>query len=106
MNMNRQYACHRIYDGGNHTEGKTIVSIAPNGEVESYFPLTKEIPFTEWIGGIIVLSNQAELPCLPDFPTWIHRHTIDKDVPVYAFHISNFDFQQERLTAQSIIRRL
>lgn len=102
----KKYACHRIYVGGESFLTQSVVSVTFQGEVTACLPLSEEIPATEWLGGIIVLSNQKEIACRPDFRTWIHGLVIDKQLPVYAWHITNFNFQQESLTEQSIIRRL
>lgn len=102
----KKYACHRIYVGGELILTQSVVSVIPLGEVVACLPLSEEIPATEWIGGIIVLSNQTEIACRPDFQTWIHGVVIDRQLPVYAWHISDFNFQQESLTEQSVIQQL
>lgn len=102
----KNYACHRIYIGGQSILTQSIVSVTSNGEVVACTPLSEEIASTEWIGGIVVLSNQSEIVCRQDFPKWIHQLVVDKQFPIYAWHISDFDFQQENLTKRSIIRRL
>ena len=68
-------------------------------------PLVEETPATEWIGGIIILSDKNDLPPIRNFKA-ILDYLSSTDIPVYAWHITDFDFQQEELTPQSVIRRL
>ena len=87
----KKYACHRVYDNSyNHYLPQSVVAIAPDGEVLECTPLTEEISSTEWIGGIIVLNPMSD----------------NNTEKYYALHISDFDFEQEVPTPQSIIRRL
>ena len=107
MNGIKKYACHRVYDNGyNHYLQQSVVTIAPDGEVLECKPLTEEISSTEWIGGVIVLSHRSEIPSYSDFKTMLNEITLPGQAPLYAWHIAGFDFTQEELTPQSIIRRL
>ena len=102
----KKYACHRIYKGSKSFLAQSVVSVASDGKVIACTPLSEEIASTEWIGGIVVLSNQSEIACRQNFPKWIYQSVVDNQFPIYAWHISDFDFQQENLTERSIIRRL
>lgn len=56
--MPRRIATNRII-----FDGKEFIQYAieiEGGSVKDYYPLTEELPFTEWIGGTITLSNDAE----------------------------------------------
>ena len=107
MSILKNYACHRVYGGDIHYHTQSVVSISANGEFVECRPLTQETSFTEWIGGVIVLSPEPELTLPLDFKTLCQpTKKGDESSPLYAWHISDFDFQEEALTAQSIIRRL
>ena len=100
----KRYACNRLYVG-EKVLLQSVVEINDKGWVECYMPLTQETPATEWIGGVIILSGNQELPLPSDFKS-ILQESVGEEKPMYAWHISNFDFQQEALTSASIIRRL
>ena len=104
MKTSRRYACNRLYVG-DRCFPQSIVEVNNAGEVEGYTPLTQETPATEWIGGVIVLSGQSELP-LHENTESLLRTLTDGGRHDYAWHITNFNFQQEALTTASVIRRL
>lgn len=106
MRAYKNYACHRVYDSYNHYESQSVVAISENGEVIGCTPLMHETSFTEWIGGVIVLSPLKEIPTYPDFGTMVKEMTTSAQAPLYAWHIAGFDFSKEELTPQSIIKRL
>lgn len=106
MKVHKRYACHRVYDSYNHHYPQSVVAITEKGEVTGCTPLIHETSFTEWIGGVIVLSPLSEMEKHTDFQCMIHRMTGTHRTPLYAWHISDFDFSKEELTPQSIIRRL
>ena len=106
MRAYKNYACHRVYDSYNHYESQSVVAISENGEVIGCTPLMHETSFTEWIGGVIVLSPLKEIPTYPDFGTMVKEMTTFAQAPLYAWHIAGFDFSKEELTPQSIIKRL
>lgn len=107
MSLLKNYACHRVYDTDMHYYSQSVVSISANGELVEHRPLTQETSFTEWIGGVIVLIPESELTFPLDFKTLFQfTKKRGKLTPLYAWHISDFNFQEETLTSQSIIRRL
>lgn len=106
MKMCKKYACHRVYDSYHHYLNQSVVAISSHGEVLSVTSLSEETSFTEWIGGIIILSHLTEIPLHTDFQELIHHLTSHTQSPLYAWHVSDFDFQQEIISPQSIIRRL
>lgn len=106
MIVHRKYACHRVYDGYNHYQPQSVVSLTEKGEFIGCTPLVHETSFTQWIGGVIVLSPLSELAHYTDFQTMLREVTDIDQAPLYAWHISDFDFSQETLTSQSIVRRL
>ena len=104
MKHSRRFACNRLYVGKKYLS-QAIVEINDKGQVESYMPLIQETPATEWIGGVIVLSNDLELSLSKDLKTFLQTLPEEEDA-IYAWHITHVDFQQETLTPESIIRRL
>lgn len=101
----KKYACHRVYDAPDRYFKQSVVSIANDGKVCNISPLTDETAGTEWIGGIIVLSDSEELCRETSFANLLHKTTNAKQ-SCYAWHLSHFDFEREELTPQTIIRRL
>lgn len=106
MTKIRRYACHRVYDSCRHRFAQSVVSLNEEGMVVSCTPLSEETSFTEWIGGVIVLSTRKDLVCAEDFQSLLHSMTQEDSAKRYAWHISSFDFVHESLTPQSQIKRL
>lgn len=107
MNTCRKYACHRIYDAANHYFPQSVVSIDGEGSVLSIHPLTEEISATEWLGGIIILSPFKSISekgeALTNLLTIQPAATPQS---LYAWHLSAFDFEREKQTRASLLRRL
>lgn len=107
MKADKKYACHRVYDSCNHYQSQSVVAVSESGEVIGCTPLVQETSFTEWIGGVIILSPLTEVSFhTDDFGTMLHEMTSIRQTPLYAWHISNFDFTKEEPAPQSLIRRL
>ena len=102
----KKYACNRLYMADGHYETPSVVRVDKEGKVEGHFPLTEEASATEWIGGVVVLSDKDACDVVrTDFRTFLHTMTRSGH-PLYAWHISGFDFLKEDFTPQSVIRRL
>jgi hypothetical protein len=101
----KKYACNRLYKAPGEWMSQSVVSINDRGEVEGYVPLVDETSATEWLGGIVILSDKDALPSKMNFNELVNYLAPEKK-SVFAWHISEFDFQQETLTSRSIIRRL
>lgn len=106
MTKIRRYACHRVYDTPCHYFSQSVISLNEEGMFVSCTPLSEETSFTEWIGGVIVLSSRKDLICEKDFQSLLHSMNQDDSAKRYAWHISSFDFANESLTPQSLIKRL
>jgi len=100
----RRYACNRLYIN-NLCLSQAVVAINEKGKVEYYFLFSEELPATEWIGGVIVLSDKKERVGYSDFQDFREQMTSTKQL-VYAWHVSDFDFQKEDFTPQSVVSRL
>ena len=57
----KKYACNRLYKASGEWMPQSVVSINERGEVERYAPLKEETSATEWLGGIIILSDKETL---------------------------------------------
>lgn len=107
MNDVRKFACHRIYQSSDSSQGQSVISINSKGEVVSLSSLDSESCHTEWIGGVIVLSNKKELFIGTDFLSFLSgTFPVERKYPLYAWHIYPFDFENEILLPQSVLRRL
>ena len=103
--MMKKYACNRLYRASEEWMPQSVVTINERGEVESIAPLLEETSATEWLGGIIILSDKETLPSRLKFNDLLDYLT-PVEMPLYAWHISDFDFQQKEMTSRSVIRRL
>ena len=103
--MMKKYACNRLYRASEEWMPQSVVTINERGEVERVAPLLEETSATEWLGGIIILSDKKIMPSQLKFNDLLDYLT-PVEMPLYAWHISDFDFQQEEMTSRSVIRRL
>ena len=103
--MVRRYACNRLYLSYNQYISPCVVTIGEDGKVQGYSPLKEETSATEWIGGVIVLSDKSENLSIGTFAQFFEDTKNAKHAD-YAWHIIHFDFQTTELTPQSFIRRL
>jgi hypothetical protein len=103
--MMKKYACNRLYRASDEWMPQSVVTINERGEVERIAPLLEETSATEWLGGIIILSDKKIMPSQLKFNDLLDYLT-PVEMPLYAWHISDFDFQQEEMTSRSVIRRL
>lgn len=101
----KKYACHRLYLSHNQYLRQAVVTIDEAGKVSHYTTLEEEKHSTEWIGGIIILNGSLQFPS-EDIQEWFKLQSCPSSAPVYAWHISAFDFEKECATPQSILRRL
>ena len=101
----KNYASNRLYLAYNRYVSQSVVKINDDGMVLSYSSLMEETAFTEWIGGVIFLSDKDSFTLPANFKE-LSSHITDVGNQTYAWHISHFDFQHEELTPISIIRRL
>lgn len=103
--MIKRYACHRLYITPNNYLKQAVVTLDEKGRVCHYTNLEEEIHSTEWIGGVIILSGIHITALSKDFLKWLEEN-IQPDEPIYAWHISHYNFEKEELTNQSILKRL
>lgn len=101
----KKYACNRLYKSPEDILSQSIVTINERGEVEGLASLGEEVSATEWLGGIIILSDKRMMSPQQNFKELL-EYLAPVEKPIYAWHISNFDFQQEEISPQSIIKRL
>lgn len=101
----RNYACHRLYISPDRFLKQAFVSLDEQGRVVRYASFQEEMVATEWIGGIIILSDTLTSP-YEDFHTWLAQEMQSQAEQTHAWHLSDFDFTKEKTTDQSILRRL
>lgn len=102
----KKYAAHRLYYAPHKYQGQSAVVLNEEGKVHSFFPLEEETNATEWIGGIIILSTQAEINSEEDFRELLTQPQLSPEQCLYAWHVSHFDFINERPTPDSVLSRL
>ena len=104
----KKFACHRLYLTPHECLRRASVTLDEQGRVAGYQTLTEETASTEWIGGVIFLLPQEEIASDANFIELLKTDSKLKETtpPLYAWHVSNYDFEQDCLTPQSVIQRL
>ena len=104
----KKFACHRLYLTPHEYLRRASVTLDEQGRVANYQLLTEETASTEWIGGVIFLLPQEEIASDANFTELLKADLNPKETtePLYAWHVSNYDFEQECLTPQSVVQRL
>lgn len=107
MNDIKKFACHKLYLNFDSCQGQSVVCVNDRGEVLSFQLLDEEIRHTEWIGGVIILSPMIELSMARDFNTLLcDAFRVQIDSPLYAWHVSHFDFTNGNISSLSTLRKL
>lgn len=108
MSNLKRFACHRLYLAPGAYQGQSVVTLNESGEVVGFALLEEETRHTEWLGGVILLTSQKELPSENDFSVMLQKAfpCCTKEVPLYAWHLTPFDFEHECLLPGSVWRRL
>ncbi len=105
----RRIAVSKVYTDRYHSYTNHIVELYGD-HVAGHYPLPSELPMTEWLGGIIIMSRAEDVDLS-------HAHTIadildtleqaDSTAPrPQAYHITGMDVQSDTLTAKTKIRIL
>lgn len=104
----KKFACHRLYLTLHEYLRRASVTLDEQGRVANYQLLTEETASTEWIGGVIFLLPQEEIASDANFIELLKAESKSKETtpPLYAWHVSNYDFEQDCLTPQSVVQRL
>ena len=99
----KRFACHYLYVSIDGCYSKYVVQINENNIVDKYFPLKEEISATQWVGGVIVLSPFKDLTIHlgETFSSLLQRIVTEVEEPLYAWHITNFDFIEKEFTSTS-----
>ena len=104
----KKFACHRLYLTHDECLKMACVTIDGEGRVVGYKSLTEETASTEWIGGVIFLLQQAEIEPEDHLNERLKANLSIGDTTntLYAWHVSNYDFEHDCLTPQSVVQRL
>ena len=104
----KKFACHRLYLTPHEYLRRASVTLDEQGRVANYQLLTEETASTEWIGGVIFLLPQEEIASDANFIELLKADSKSREtaLPLYAWHVSNYDFEQDCLTPQSVVQRL
>lgn len=105
----RRVASHWLYLPDGEKMHLPVVEITDN-RVANYYPIESELPVTEWLGGVLVLSTMSEV-CLSEhesFESILNKLHPNSGVryPLYCWFIDNIDFGTESLTSFSKIELL
>ena len=102
----KKYAAHRLYYAPHKYQGQSVVVLNKEGTVHSFCILEEETNATEWVGGIIILSTQADISSKEDYKDLLAQQDISSGQCLYAWHLSHFDFINEIPTKESVLIRL
>ncbi|MGL5959006.1 MAG: hypothetical protein ACRCZZ_10555 [Phocaeicola sp.] len=105
----RRFACHKLFLTPQLTFPQSVVEVVDGGVFNDSFLLKEEMQGTEWVGGVIFLSSQRELESLSPEEAWDAFLSCTDPQPVekcLVWHLSSFDFSQNRATPQSRLKRL
>jgi hypothetical protein len=115
----KRFAAHRVLTSRNDRERKLWVVTLEGTRVLSLAPFTEEVPFTEWIGGwILVTSTTAApltFPCplatflqtmLPDVSSWNEKGEALSNTPQVAWYISPEEVAQSLVTRPRLLPAL
>lgn len=104
----KKFACHRLYLTPHEYLRRASVTLDEQGRVTGYQTLTEETASTEWIGGVIFLLPQEEIASDANFIELLKADSKSREtaLPLYAWHVSNYDFEQDCLTPQSVVQQL
>ena len=104
----KKFACHRLYLTPHEYLRRASVTLDEQGRVADYQTLTEETASTEWIGGVIFLLPQEEIASDANVIELLKADSKSKEttLPLFAWHVSNYDFEQDCLTPQSVVQRL
>lgn len=106
MNKMKRYACHRLFFSQDKFFRQSVVAVDGEGKVLEYKPMVEEMDHTEWLGGIIILSPLWKYDRKGDFLTTLHDLTKNVGQPLYAWHLSDFDYVHNTCTQTSVLRLL
>lgn len=103
----KKFACHRLYITPNHFLKPASVTLDEEGKVTDYRTLQEETESTEWIGGILFLSDKIRITPSKQLSELLdHIPKESESGSLYAWHLSHYNFEQESPTDQSILQRL
>ena len=103
----KRFACHRVYKTPDIFQGQSVIEINDKGDVITCSLLNNETNYTEWIGGVVVLSSDDELFLENNFKYFLQKNcSQDQGNPVFAWHISPCDFEKEDYLPISRLKRL
>lgn len=104
----KRYACHRLYITPDYFIRMPIITLDKQGRVVAYTRFQEESNSTEWIGGIVFLSPETSILPGKNLNELLQTYMKPSEPhdSLYAWHISNIDFEKGCFTSQSILQRL
>lgn len=92
----RRVAAHWLYLPDGRRIHYPVVEIEGDSVV-NYYPLEDELPVTEWLGGIMILSPLAQLSISPEgtFEDILKKLHPEKKItyPLYCWYVNNIDLE-------------
>lgn len=85
------YGVHRLISAADTCELMQIVEVT-DGKVTSHYPFTAETPFTEWLGGTLVLSGCLQIESNLPQPVETICQQLLACPGTYGWHISADDW--------------
>lgn len=57
----KKYAVHKLYGASGSESLQQVVIVVEDGRFHGFFPLKEELAFTEWRGGVAILSGRDSI---------------------------------------------
>ncbi len=107
--MKRNYAAHQLVLSADERLSRQVVTLE-EGRLAGYFPLQGEPAFTQWLGGMIVLSSLDALPdaaqCPVSLDELVRLLTMENNEAsdLYAWHVAAADVATGLVRAVRLLR--
>ena len=105
----RRIAASKVYIDREHVYTNHIVELYDD-RVVNHYPLPSELPMTEWLGGVIILSRADDVDLSQARSITDMLHLLEQAETTaprpQAYHITGMDVQSDTFTAKTKIRIL
>lgn len=107
----KRYACTLLYIAPGQTLKNAVVEVGADGVPVRWYALRGELPFTEWLGGVMVFLPAGAVPPedgTEDFPSWLETvfRGAGNGAPCRLWQVCGLSAGERRLPPAAFFRRL